>query len=247
MGVLLGDWEEDNTTGQSIAIVKSISLLRRLDKRKDRVEIAPEQLHLAAMKAEEIENKSGQRTRVIGWYHSHPHITVFPSDVDLNTQLSQQFMDSRFFGLIFSCFVDLPDKSQRTQVTCFQSRKLTSESQPKELRIPLRITKNGLLTLASLDNLQEIYTNLMEEQKEMFLEFFQTDIPSEKLEFSQIYLKTLVNLLNNFASPLIHSIHLKIEHNQREIEKLKLKKEKLTTNGSEKNSQEYQLIDLNDD
>lgn len=60
---------------------------------------------------------------VIGWYHSHPHITVFPSHVgelleqmhikapsywhdslDLKTQLSQQLMDEKFFGIIVSCF-----------------------------------------------------------------------------------------------------------------------------------------------
>ncbi|KAI8647440.1 hypothetical protein BD408DRAFT_334854, partial [Parasitella parasitica] len=66
---------------KSVAHVKYISFLSRSDKRKDRVEIAPENLHLAALEAEEFGNKVGKPMMVIGWYHSHPHITVFPSHV----------------------------------------------------------------------------------------------------------------------------------------------------------------------
>lgn len=59
-------------------------------------------------------------TRVIGWYHSHPHITVLPSHVDVRTQHHWQQMvtpravcadvvltlkqDPNFVGLIFACF-----------------------------------------------------------------------------------------------------------------------------------------------
>ncbi|RUS19870.1 hypothetical protein BC938DRAFT_475657 [Jimgerdemannia flammicorona] len=76
MGMLLGDWivssyciaclaihrsssQSDIATHQDLpgglcsnAHVESISILTRSDKRKDRVEIAPEQLHLAAIHAE---------------------------------------------------------------------------------------------------------------------------------------------------------------------------------------------------
>lgn len=45
-------------------------------------------------------------TQVLGWYHSHPHITVWPSHVDVGTQADYQLMDSNFIGLIFSCFND---------------------------------------------------------------------------------------------------------------------------------------------
>jgi len=74
---------------------------------------------------QEFGKKIGKPMMVIGWYHSHPHITVFPSHVgellehmlpkdqhlidmdsllDLRTQLSQQLMDDKFFGIIVSCF-----------------------------------------------------------------------------------------------------------------------------------------------
>ena len=42
--------------------------------------------------------------KVVGWYHSHPRITVWPSEVDLRTQLSFQLMDKNMVGLIFSVF-----------------------------------------------------------------------------------------------------------------------------------------------
>ena len=52
---------------KTIAQVKSISFLTRSDKRKDRVEIAPENLHLAALEAEEYGKKTGVPMMVIGW------------------------------------------------------------------------------------------------------------------------------------------------------------------------------------
>lgn len=42
--------------------------------------------------------------RVIGWYHSHPHITVLPSHVDVRTQGSYQMLDEGFIGIILSTF-----------------------------------------------------------------------------------------------------------------------------------------------
>lgn len=79
-------------------------ILQRSDKRKDRVEISTEQLHSAMMKTSELSDAMGEPINVLGWYHSHPHITVQPSHVDLRTQASYQMMDDRFVGIIFSVF-----------------------------------------------------------------------------------------------------------------------------------------------
>ena len=78
--------------------------------------------------------------QVLGWYHSHPHITVWPSHVgetnsleimkcfiysiflsDVSTQSSYQLLDPNFIGLIFSCFNDSDKKKSRMQLICFQS------------------------------------------------------------------------------------------------------------------------------
>ncbi|EFJ17747.1 hypothetical protein SELMODRAFT_420655 [Selaginella moellendorffii] len=63
----------------------------------------------------------GNTTRVIGWYHSHPHITVLPSHVDLRTQQSFQMLDPGFIGVIFSCFDDDANMVGRVQSIAFQS------------------------------------------------------------------------------------------------------------------------------
>ncbi|KAJ1474381.1 lys-63-specific deubiquitinase BRCC36-like protein [Baffinella frigidus] len=70
----------------------------------DRVEISPEQLAAASDEAERMSAEMGLTTRVVGWYHSHPHLAVVPSHVDTTHQAMYQQLDSAFVGLIFSCF-----------------------------------------------------------------------------------------------------------------------------------------------
>lgn len=54
---------------------------------QDRVESSPEQMAACSALAEHVSSSTGLPTRVVGWYHSHPHITVLPSHVDVNTQV----------------------------------------------------------------------------------------------------------------------------------------------------------------
>jgi len=129
MGLLLGDIELNN--GKNIAHVWTVSLLRRSDKRKDRVEISPEQLTAASAEAEKITEQTKRRTRVIGWYHSHPHITVLPSHVDVATQGLYQLLDPGFVGLIFSCFNETANKGGRVQMIAFQSFDTSILEEPK--------------------------------------------------------------------------------------------------------------------
>jgi JAB1/Mov34/MPN/PAD-1 ubiquitin protease len=71
---------------------------------QDRVEASPEQMARCSAKAERFSNETGTLTRVVGWYHSHPHITVLPSHVDIRTQAMYQMLDPSFIGLIISTF-----------------------------------------------------------------------------------------------------------------------------------------------
>jgi BRCA1/BRCA2-containing complex subunit 3 len=115
------------------ARIWSVSLHRREQavRSDDRVEISPEQLAAASDEAERMTAELGIHTRVVGWfctlpqlslsrshacsadllagvfarrYHSHPHLAVVPSHVDVRTQAQYQQMDSTFIGLIFSVF-----------------------------------------------------------------------------------------------------------------------------------------------
>ncbi|KAJ0884396.1 putative ubiquitinyl hydrolase 1 [Helianthus annuus] len=92
--------------------------------------------------------ETGRTTRVIGWYHSHPHITVLPSHVDVRTQAMYQLLDSGFIGLIFSCFNEDQHKVGRIQVTAFQS---LDGKQSNALRaVPVSpISKSSVIDLES--------------------------------------------------------------------------------------------------
>lgn len=71
--------DEDN----GISHISSCLILRRSDKQADRVEISAEQLMAATTYAEQLEHRLQRPMRVVGWYHSHPHITVWPSRVGM--------------------------------------------------------------------------------------------------------------------------------------------------------------------
>ena len=71
--------------------------------------------------SEFAESLAGAR-RVLGWYHSHPQITVPPSRVDTATQATYQTMDQDFVGLIFSVFVwDKKTYTDHKEVIAFQT------------------------------------------------------------------------------------------------------------------------------
>lgn len=120
MGLLLGDIQHSKN-GNVTALIWAALPQPRSDRQKDRVETNPEQLTAASLKAERMTLATGRMTRVIGWYHSHPHITVLPSHVDVRTQAMYQLLDSGFIGLIFSCYSEDAHKVGRIQVIAFQS------------------------------------------------------------------------------------------------------------------------------
>ncbi|XP_020223571.1 lys-63-specific deubiquitinase BRCC36 [Cajanus cajan] len=134
MGLLLGDIQHSKN-GSVTALIWGASPQTRSDRRKDRVETNPEQLAAASALAERMTSATGRTTRVIGWYHSHPHITVLPSHVDVRTQAMYQLLDSGFIGLIFSCYSEDVNKVGRIQVIAFQSSdgKQSSISRPVPL------------------------------------------------------------------------------------------------------------------
>lgn len=53
--------------------------------------------------AEHISSITGMPTRVVGWYHSHPHITVLPSHVDVNTQVTRRWHSQQTCGFALQC------------------------------------------------------------------------------------------------------------------------------------------------
>ena len=146
MGVLLGEvLHADGTvssttplptsgTTKKVARVWGCRAIQRNDKRKDRVEIAPEHLAQATDEAEQCARTVNRHTRVIGWYHSHPCITPYPSHVDLRCQQTFQQMESGWVGLIFSVFHTDSNQTGSAVLHSFQ----TNEHGGHE-KVPVRI------------------------------------------------------------------------------------------------------------
>ncbi|KAL3840949.1 hypothetical protein ACJIZ3_025540 [Penstemon smallii] len=148
MGLLLGDIQQSKN-GNVTALIWGALPQPRSDRQKDRVETNPEQLTAASVHAEiSFLQSTGTTTRVIGWYHSHPHITVLPSHVDVRTQAMYQLLDSGFIGLIFSCFSEDAQKVGRIQVIAFQS--LDGKQNHMLKTVPLSpVHKGSVIDIAS--------------------------------------------------------------------------------------------------
>jgi len=115
MGLLMG--KEEGGVSKTL-ILSALKISRRITKQKDRVEIDHQDLIEAAEYAEKLSDER----RVIGWYHSHPHVTVHPSHIDLATQASYQLMDKNFVGLIFSTYnFDKKKKIDIKEAIAFQT------------------------------------------------------------------------------------------------------------------------------
>lgn len=153
MGLLIGEVDEN----KCISYISACVVLHRSDKQPDRVEISPEQLCIASEHAEKLAQKLNKPLRVLGWYHSHPHITVWPSHVDVRTQAMYQTMDPLFVGLIFSLFQnDAGSVGNHVQLTCFQAVFSASEFQRREIEIVIENTGLRLYNLESVANLPKI-------------------------------------------------------------------------------------------
>ena len=232
MGLLLGDWT-CNERGEHVeATASDLLILTRSDRRKDRVEISPEQLSEAAGEAERVQARTGKPTRVIGWYHSHPHITVWPSHVDIQTQAQMQMLDPGFIGLIFSVFSeDGRDQTGRARVTAFQSVPPTVEgnttapfafnSQWSHKKVPLTlfsVTSSALDTACeyecplsvAYDRLVQLQRILFEEEQATFLKNTRDQdnpITSVALAYhGGVYQRTLCQLLNSSTLPVFQQI-----------------------------------------
>ncbi|KAJ1548032.1 BRCA1 BRCA2-containing complex, subunit 3 [Nowakowskiella sp. JEL0078] len=206
------------------ATVNGCVFTTRKDKQKDRVEIDPQQLSEAMIKAE----NSGQR--VIGWAHSHPNITVFPSHVDVGTQHNQQlYADPLFFGLIISCFNSDSELSQffksnqRVQLTCFQAEKdemgqLISQQIPLFV-IPVPSLDKTALTQVSKDILQMLFDEQLEAFNAVHSNTDSNFSPSFAYH-SSIYTQNISLMVDRFGVPLMATLKDRLERNERLIQEL---------------------------
>ncbi|KAL4659677.1 lys-63-specific deubiquitinase BRCC36, partial [Arapaima gigas] len=206
-----------------IVHIHSVIILRRSDKRKDRVEISPEQLHRLA-------EMTGRPMRVVGWYHSHPHITVWPSHVDVRTQAMYQMMDQGFVGLIFSCFIeDKNTKTGRVLYTCFQSVQAQKGSEYERIEIPIHVVPHEAIGKVCLESAVELPRILCQEEQDTYRRIHSlTHLdPITKIHNGSVFTKNLCSQMSAVSGPLLQWLEDRLEQNKQSISELQKEKERL--------------------
>ena len=172
---------------------------------RDRVEVSPEQLSTAQILAEELTQSTGSLVRIVGWFHSHPHITVLPSAVDLRTEAQWQQLDARFFGLIISVFNEDAGHTSRIRATCFQSARGSGGGPPWEhLEIPLEIggAGGGLPTSSPAKLLRLMFA----EERSRYMERLAAARSAlERKYVSSVYEQQLARLLEYMVIPAVRA------------------------------------------
>ncbi|ORY32729.1 hypothetical protein BCR33DRAFT_856444 [Rhizoclosmatium globosum] len=222
LAMLMGTTSADQQT----VTVSHCLFCQRKDKRRDRVEISGEQLSAAISFAERTE------TSVVGWAHSHPHITVLPSHVDLRCQRDQQMLSEAFIGLILSVFNDFGGV-QRCQFIAF--RTVADGSELIRMEVPVYIQPTNKTTgikSASLEQLYRVPQIFLQEEKEAFEKAIQNQNQSQKgkeghgdklvaAHYGGVYMRNLTSVLDKLCVPLVESVSSRHERNVAEIAHLK--------------------------
>lgn len=222
MGLLVGLVDEEN----NISYIHHSLILHRSDIKPDRVEISPEQLCSAGMDVEEIACAEKKPLKVLGWYHSHPHITVWPSHVDLRTQATyQEYMDPRFIGIIFSVYNGEKENLNRIQVTCFQTKKRNNEFHRHEIPIEIISKPNNKYNLENFTKLPKI---LFQEEAQNYNDEMRKKVDKLAALHNEAHqTQILSHITISVSVPLFECVQEKILANKEAIKNLKIFKQQL--------------------
>lgn len=213
MGLLIG-----TINNTEVTIHRSLVLIRK-DKKKDRVEVGYNLLASSSTVAEQLAAIDNRAETVVGWYHSHPHITSMPSHVDVRTQGHYQQMDSGFLGLIFSVF-----DVGRLEISAFQSLGLGGKVDSCEwsrVEIPIIMYRNiDPSSQRCIEGLITLQTALLNEDLETYASFARDATPLQLARYNHLYQTSLLQLLDKQLLPTLASLHSKINSLQYEKDQL---------------------------
>ena len=199
MGLLLGN-EQQKQNKNIINIFSTICLTRKC-KQKDRVEFDEIQIAEAVDLAENLKKENKIETNVIGWYHSHPRITIPPSNVDLETQKNQQYQG-------------------KINLVAFQTKKDNYSLVPHYINIEFvneieifgncwSNTSNNAITFSS------ILKNLLNEEEEQYQkenELIDDDDFINKILLLSNRQSLLCKIIQNVSTPYVNSLDSEIEN-----------------------------------
>uniref|UniRef100_A0AAY5K5N6 JAB1/MPN/MOV34 metalloenzyme domain-containing protein n=1 Tax=Esox lucius TaxID=8010 RepID=A0AAY5K5N6_ESOLU len=225
MGLCIGEVDTNR-----IVHIHSVIILRRSDKRKDRVEISPEQLSSAATEAEISFLQTWSRPSFL--YHINPTMLVFTViENDVRTQAMYQMMDQGFVGLIFSCFIeDKNTKTGRVLYTCFQSVQAQKGSEYERIEIPIHVVPHEAIGKVCLESAVELPRILCQEEQDTYRKIHSlTHLdPITKIHNGSVFTKNLCSQMSAVSGPLLQWLEDRLEQNKQSIIELQLEKERLT-------------------
>lgn len=203
MGLLIGEMKKE----ENVLEILSFKINLRMDKQPDRVEISPDQMINATEAAEDLAKKLNRpNICVVGWYHSHPNITVWPSHVDLRTQYNYQRLDEHFVGLIFAVFnVAQTNNAHSYEMISFQSRLKLDGDGYEQVKVPHQIVNfhNEFLANHLKDEIGRLSVILLEEDDEETKPTIETEDPMSSI---------MKNLGKIHKNPIILMILKNISH-----------------------------------
>ena len=149
---------------------------------------------------------------IIGWYHSHPHITVFPSNVDIKTQLLYQTMDKKFIGLIVSVF----NQNKKTfldtiELIGFQS----ADDHFVKIPINICVSDDNRLIEQNLQTLYKIPEILTQEENNLFKQHSQNSTNFLcNMSNMGLYLHSMSQILDSSFLEMIQSLECRTKINE---------------------------------
>jgi len=213
MGMLIGDVQG------KVVNIRSLKVGKRSTKESLRVEVDSNELIEAMEVASALKNSDGNELRVIGWYHSHPHVTVLPSHVDIRTQAGYQTMDNQFVGLIFSVFwSDKANKTDQREVVAFQSGDLKDDGSRPMIQLPIvidstlsRINKPVFVSVYTAKS--DTFNKLAEEEIEEYNKHKSSSIQDKVTEMhneAQLAIR-LANIHKFMIEPICKELDFKLK------------------------------------
>ncbi|RMB98326.1 hypothetical protein DUI87_25231 [Hirundo rustica rustica] len=207
MGLCIGEVDTSR-----IVHIHSVIILRRSDKRKDRVEISPEQLSAASTEAEISFSRQQQ------------------CQCNVRTQAMYQMMDQGFVGLIFSCFIeDKNTKTGRILYTCFQSIQAQKSSEYERIEIPIHVVPHETIGKVCLESAVELPKILCQEEQDAYRRIHSlTHLDSvTKIHNGSVFTKNLCSQMSAISGPLLQWLEDRLEQNKQRVQELQQEKEQL--------------------
>ncbi|KAF9338345.1 BRCA1 BRCA2-containing complex, subunit 3 [Podila minutissima] len=267
MGMLMGDWVKEGPT--EIARVDGVSLLTRSEKRKDRVEIGPEQLILAAVEAE------ANKIQITCFQSSNdsqhiklPFSVINENPLDSLTLPKLLEIPARIFDEQRQSFYkSLPLQAPKAQKTGAgggggggggggspffknlpQSKSQSQRDREGDVIMAPATPADTTATRQRLESTDEIPP---EELNSKIIDIQSMTLPERMtmIRNSGVYVQSLTSLVDNLVGPTLQMLVDREQYNQQLLESLKIQKKLLQNqlSGQPVLHTSVDLVDLSDE